>query len=127
MRFLIQRPAIFVLLISLVSFSQSPQPPFPVKRTESAETWRRDGWNYISNTKNLIERKGIAKNVILFLGDGMGISTITASRIFEGQTKGESGEENLLSFEEFPYRPRRFDHELPLEELSPRPQAENPD
>jgi len=104
MRFLIQRPAIFVLLISLVSFSQSPQPPFPVKRTESAETWRRDGWNYISNTKNLIERKGIAKNVILFLGDGMGISTITASRIFEGQTKGESGEENLLSFEEFPYR-----------------------
>ena len=26
-----------------------------------------------------------AKNVILFVGDGMGISTVTAIRIFEGQ------------------------------------------
>jgi len=43
-----------------------------------------------------------AKNVILFLGDGMGISTVTAARIFEGQLRGESGEENELSFERFP-------------------------
>ncbi|MEL6529620.1 MAG: alkaline phosphatase, partial [Pseudomonadota bacterium] len=42
-----------------------------------------------------------AKNVILFIGDGMGISTITAARIYEGQKRGESGEENLLSFENF--------------------------
>ncbi len=32
----------------------------------------------------------------------MGISTITASRILEGQRKGQSGEDNRLSFEEFP-------------------------
>jgi alkaline phosphatase len=44
-----------------------------------------------------------AKNVILFVGDGMGISTITAARILEGQQRGQSGEENRLSFEEFPY------------------------
>ncbi|WP_375289930.1 alkaline phosphatase [Qipengyuania sp.] len=43
-----------------------------------------------------------AKNVILFIGDGMGISTITAARIYEGQKRGETGEENLLSFERFP-------------------------
>lgn len=43
-----------------------------------------------------------AKNVILFIGDGMGISTITAARIFDGQSKGMSGEDNVLSFEEFP-------------------------
>jgi alkaline phosphatase len=46
------------------------------------------------------ERK--AKNVILFIGDGMGISTITAARIYEGQKRGETGEENQLSFERFP-------------------------
>ncbi|MEE9271781.1 MAG: alkaline phosphatase [Robiginitomaculum sp.] len=45
---------------------------------------------------------GKAKNVILFIGDGMGISTITAARIFDGQSKGMSGEDNKLSFEEFP-------------------------
>jgi alkaline phosphatase len=43
-----------------------------------------------------------AKNVILFIGDGMGISTITAARIYEGQKRGETGEENQLSFEKFP-------------------------
>lgn len=43
-----------------------------------------------------------AKNVILFVGDGMGISTLTAGRILEGQMAGGSGEENLLSFERFP-------------------------
>jgi alkaline phosphatase len=42
-----------------------------------------------------------AKNVILFIGDGMGISTITAARIYDGQKRGESGEENQLSFEKF--------------------------
>jgi alkaline phosphatase len=42
-----------------------------------------------------------AKNVILFIGDGMGISTITAARIYEGQKRGETGEENELSFDKF--------------------------
>ncbi|OUL55986.1 alkaline phosphatase [Pseudoalteromonas ulvae] len=44
-----------------------------------------------------------AKNVILFVGDGMGVSTLTAARILDGQNKGQSGEEGLLSFEQFPY------------------------
>lgn len=45
-----------------------------------------------------------AKNVILFIGDGMGISTVTAARILEGQEIKRSplGEENQLSFESFP-------------------------
>lgn len=42
-----------------------------------------------------------AKNVILFIGDGMGISTITAARIYDAQKRGETGEENQLSFEKF--------------------------
>lgn len=45
---------------------------------------------------------GHAKNIILFLGDGMGVSTITAARILEGQQQGETGEENYLSWESFP-------------------------
>src|SRR5262245_58952028 len=46
---------------------------------------------------------GRARNVILFLGDGMGITTVTAARILEGQRRGESGEDNVLAFERFPY------------------------
>jgi alkaline phosphatase len=43
-----------------------------------------------------------AKNIILFIGDGMGVSTVTAARIFDGQSKGMSGEEHSLVFENFP-------------------------
>ncbi|MGB3739764.1 MAG: alkaline phosphatase [Pontixanthobacter sp.] len=43
-----------------------------------------------------------AKNVILFIGDGMGVSTVTAARIYDGQSRGETGEENVLSFERLP-------------------------
>lgn len=47
--------------------------------------------------------RGTAKNVILFIGDGMGISTVTAARILDGQMKGLEGEENQLSFDAFPF------------------------
>lgn len=43
-----------------------------------------------------------AKNVILFVGDGMGVSTLTAARIFAGQRRGVDGASNLLAFERFP-------------------------
>lgn len=58
--------------------------------------------------KNSVKARGFhpesrAKNVILFVGDGMGVSTVTAARILEGQLKGMMGEENNLSFDLFPY------------------------
>ncbi|KAF1714456.1 alkaline phosphatase [Pseudoxanthomonas yeongjuensis] len=46
--------------------------------------------------------QGRAKNVILFLGDGMSLTTVAAARILEGQRKGSPGEENQLSWETFP-------------------------
>jgi len=42
-----------------------------------------------------------AQNIILFIGDGMGVSTVTAARIFDGQSQGKSGEEHVLPFERF--------------------------
>ena len=41
------------------------------------------------------------RNVILFLGDGMGISTVTAARILAGQLQGGPGEDHVLPFEAF--------------------------
>jgi alkaline phosphatase len=43
------------------------------------------------------------RNVILFLGDGMGVSTVTAARIYAGQLQGGSGEEHQLPFDRFPH------------------------
>ncbi|MDG1165364.1 MAG: alkaline phosphatase [Porticoccaceae bacterium] len=47
--------------------------------------------------------KGAAKNIILFIGDGMSIATTTAARILDGQQKGMHGEENSLSYGNFPF------------------------
>lgn len=54
-------------------------------------------------TRTVNHKAGAAKNVILFVGDGMGVSTITAARIMEGQMRGQPGEENQLSFEKMPF------------------------
>ncbi len=72
-------------------------------RKESAQQWYRDGARAANAGAELRPKPGKAKNVILFIGDGMGLSTIAAARIREGQLKGNTGEENALSFERFPY------------------------
>ncbi|KAF7654125.1 hypothetical protein LDENG_00073890 [Lucifuga dentata] len=48
-------------------------------------------------------REHQAKNIILFLGDGMGVSTVSAARILRGQMEGASGEETVLAMDTFPY------------------------
>ena len=45
----------------------------------------------------------VARNVILFVGDGMSLNTITAARMLKGQLSNHTGEEQLLSWERFPY------------------------
>ncbi len=86
-----------------IVFPQNPDISYPTRRNETRETWRQGGLEMIAGAKRLKNKRKKAKNVILFVGDGMSISTIAAARILEGQLRGESGEENSLSFEQFPY------------------------
>ncbi len=44
-----------------------------------------------------------AKNVIIFIGDGMGVSTITSARIYAGRAKGLDGESYKLAMEKLPW------------------------
>ena len=44
-----------------------------------------------------------AKNIIVFVGDGLGVSTHTMSRIYKGQKAGSSGEEGSLVWEDWDY------------------------
>lgn len=72
-------------------------------RVESPQQWFEDGAAAADAAAHLRPNRRRAKNVILFVGDGMGVSTVTAARILEGQLRGQPGEENLLSFERLPY------------------------
>ena len=69
---------------------------------ESPQWWYEQGQDKVMQLAKNNHFPKHAKNVILFIGDGMNISTITAARIFEGQARGEYGEDNQLSFEKFP-------------------------
>jgi alkaline phosphatase len=62
-----------------------------------------------------------AKNVILFVGDGMGISTVTAGRIYEGQKRGVDGESNALTMERLPYAAlsKTYTHDAQVADSAP--------
>jgi len=78
------------------SLASTPDP-----REENA--WFAAGRAAVANAAPFVAAERPARNVILFVGDGMGIATVTAARILEGQKRGETGEENLLSFENLPF------------------------
>ncbi|MGZ8240643.1 MAG: alkaline phosphatase [Methylobacter sp.] len=67
----------------------------------SAAEWFKVGEQAVLVNKKDVAELRKAKNVILFVGDGMGVSTVTAARILEGQMAGRDGEFNRLGFEKF--------------------------
>lgn len=77
---------------------------YHVDETENtAEHWVEVAQKKLKEQLNKKQIEGLAKNVILFLGDGMSIPTLVGARAYQGQLQGESGEGSKLSFEEFPF------------------------
>ncbi|XP_076467806.1 alkaline phosphatase, tissue-nonspecific isozyme-like [Babylonia areolata] len=71
--------------------------------SQPAEEWNAQALKSIREALQIRHNTRLAKNVILFIGDGMGVSTVTAARIYKGQRNGRSGEETRLHFETFPH------------------------
>ncbi|KAJ9580821.1 hypothetical protein L9F63_024002 [Diploptera punctata] len=68
---------------------------------EDSAYWNKIGTKQLEETLQRFQSNNYAKNIIIFIGDGMGISTITSARIYKGQKTGV-GEGEKLSFETFP-------------------------
>ena len=66
---------------------------------ETPQWWFRDGAAQAAQRGAM---SGKARNVILFVGDGMSLTTVTAARILAGQLDGGPGEESRLGWEDFP-------------------------
>ncbi|RNA08725.1 alkaline phosphatase-like, partial [Brachionus plicatilis] len=66
---------------------------------EHPEKWFANARDHLEKMLHRKPNKNLAKNTILFLGDGMGITTITAGRILKGQLKGNNGEEEITNME----------------------------
>jgi hypothetical protein len=67
---------------------------------QNPERWLKSAKETLEQVLAKKRNNGLAKNVILFLGDGMGMTTVTAGRIYKGQQKGKTGEEELTFMEQ---------------------------
>lgn len=71
---------------------------------ETPQWWFRNGAAAAAQlSQQASTGKQRAKNVIVFLGDGMSLPTIAAAHVRAGQLKGVDGESYRLSFERFPF------------------------
>lgn len=71
---------------------------------ETPQWWFRNGAAEAAKVAAQASTHGQkARNVIVFLGDGMSIPTIAASHVYAGQKRGVDGESYRLSFEQFPF------------------------
>jgi len=70
---------------------------------QATNAWYQSGRGWLADAQTRKKARSRARNLILFIGDGMSATTVTAARIYAGQQAGGSGEGNLLSFETFPY------------------------
>ncbi|GJL93311.1 alkaline phosphatase [Hyphococcus sp.] len=99
-----------IALLLSVSMTACANGPLMIGGQTSAPAVANTGDLWFDGAQTtLAQRKGVkpitgkAKNVILFIADGMDPTTVAAARIYDGQSRGEEGEENLLFFERFPH------------------------
>ncbi|XP_072428626.1 intestinal-type alkaline phosphatase 1-like [Chiloscyllium punctatum] len=106
-------PVIALLLFSIVCRSSAVIP----EEEEAPAFWNAKAKETLKIALELQPIKHRAKNVILFLGDGMGVPTVTATRILKGQLDGKPGEGTVLAMESFPHlglsKTYNVDHQSP--------------
>lgn len=66
-------------------------------KAEDSNFWLTNAVNFVDSQVKKVQNIKTAKNIILFLGDGMSIPTLAATRVYNG------GEDEFLSFEKFPH------------------------
>ncbi|KAL1023319.1 hypothetical protein UPYG_G00039180 [Umbra pygmaea] len=93
-----------IIIIGLVLFLSLDSTLSVIPEEEKYPSfWNNKGKQALHKALDLKPNVRRAKNIILFLGDGMGIATVTASRVLKGQLKGGNGEEYILAMDTFPH------------------------
>ncbi|XP_008836346.1 alkaline phosphatase, germ cell type-like [Nannospalax galili] len=95
-------PGAWVLLLLLGLRLHLSLGVIPVEE-ENPAFWNQKAAKALDAAKKLQPIQTSAKNLIIFLGDGMGVPTVTATRILKGQLDGHLGPETPLAMDRFPY------------------------
>lgn len=69
---------------------------------EPASHWAKSGRDELEEALLLQQNKKLAKNIVIVIGDGMSLSTVTGGRIYKGQRAGQDGVSAKLSWDKFP-------------------------
>ncbi|XP_014671639.1 PREDICTED: alkaline phosphatase-like [Priapulus caudatus] len=69
--------------------------------SEDAQFWNEQTQALLNKYLQTDYNCGVAKNAILFIGDGMGLPSQFTGRVLKGQIKGKTGEEEFLEWEKW--------------------------
>ncbi|XP_046564239.1 alkaline phosphatase-like [Haliotis rubra] len=69
---------------------------------ETKTQWQEKAQAELKAALKVVPNLNVAKNAILFIGDGMGLPSVTAGRILKAQETNRRGQQPLFSFEQFP-------------------------
>ena len=88
---------LLIMVYLFLCVNGSPISLDKIQAIENPKYWKNLGIEELTASLKDVNRK-VAKNIIIFIGDGMGISTITAARHYKRKLKKVP----YLSFESFP-------------------------
>ena len=108
------RPACIAAALSLAS-------PAMAQIAADTAAYRAQGEAALEQLKSQPAPTSRARNVIIFIGDGMGISTLTAARIFAGQAAGRDGESFQTAMDGLPYAAlvKTYSHDSQVSDSAP--------
>ncbi|XP_017107436.2 alkaline phosphatase, tissue-nonspecific isozyme [Drosophila bipectinata] len=96
-----------LLLLTLLNAAYAALKESSEEGEESAGFWRRQAQEQLkerlARTRDYTTDSRRAKNVVILLGDGLSVTTMTAGRILKGQRQGRRGEDSRLAVEQFPF------------------------
>lgn len=101
-------PLAILALLATGCAAESEDQPIAATRIDQAVAPQQASDPYYQSASDAVAMRAkadfvpSAKNVIIFVGDGMGVSTITAARIYAGQKRAEDGVSYKLAMETLP-------------------------
>lgn len=75
-----------------ISFAMTAVPSFAQDAAETTAEYRKQAQAELQERRAAAQRPDHARNVIIFIGDGMGVSTLAPARILAGETAEANGE-----------------------------------
>ncbi|WP_052134377.1 alkaline phosphatase [Sphingomonas sp. 37zxx] len=92
-----------------------------VAQQADTEAYRQQGLAELARLKASVPIDRPARNVIVFIGDGMGVSTLTAARIHQGQLAGKDGESFVTAMDTLPHAAlvKTYSHDAQVADSAP--------